>query len=358
MKRFLGSMLGGAVGDALGYAVEFKGINEIRQIYGENGISDYKLTDGVALISDDTQMTLFTANGILYAETRGRLRGILGDYYIYIADSYNDWLRTQGYKAKDRPVTSWILNDKRLHSLRAPGNTCLSALSDDRIGTVENHINTSKGCGGVMRVAPVGLYFGKSNMPIERIARIGADAAGITHGHELGYIPAALLAHIIASIIRNGVTALIDIIKNSLSEIEKLFGNEKHIDELYDIVNKAISLSQSDVDTFSAIEELGEGWVAEETIAIAVYCALKYESNFEKAICAAVNHSGDSDSTGAVCGNILGAYLGIDAIPQKYLEKLELKDLIEEITADLYNGCKMDSYSDYQDEVWLNKYVK
>lgn len=358
MKRFLGSMLGGAVGDALGYAVEFKRINEIRQIYGENGISDYKLTDGVALISDDTQMTLFTANGILYAETRGRLRGILGDYYIYIADSYNDWLRTQGCKAKDRPVTSWILNDKRLHSLRAPGNTCLSALSDDRTGTVENHINTSKGCGGVMRVAPIGLYFGKSNMPLERIARIGADAAAITHGHELGYIPAALLSHIIASIIRNGKTTLIDIIKNSLSEIEKLFGSEKHIDELSDIVNKAIILSQSDVDTLTAIEQLGEGWVAEETIAIAVYCALKYENNFEKSICAAVNHSGDSDSTGAVCGNILGAYLGVDAIPQKYLENLELKDLIEEITTDLYNGCKMDGYSDYQDEVWLNKYVK
>ena len=358
MKRFLGSMLGGAVGDALGYAVEFKGINEIRRIYGENGISDYKLTDGVALISDDTQMTLFTANGILYAETRGRLRGILGDYYIYIADSYNDWLRTQGYKAKDRPVTSWILNDKRLHSLRAPGNTCLSALSDDRIGTVEKHINTSKGCGGVMRVAPIGLYFGKSNMPLERIARIGADAAAITHGHELGYIPAALLSHIIASIIRNGETSLINIIKNSLSEIEKLFGNEKHIDELSDIVNKAIDLSQSDVDTLSAIEELGEGWVAEETIAIAVYCALKYENSFEKAICAAVNHSGDSDSTGAVCGNILGAYLGVDAIPQKYLENLELKDLIEEITADLYNGCKMDGYSDYQDDVWMSKYVE
>ncbi len=358
MKRFLGSMLGGAVGDALGYAVEFKAINEIKQIYGENGISDYKLTDSVALISDDTQMTLFTANGILYAETRGRLRGILGDYYIYIADSYNDWLRTQRCKAKDRPVTSWILNDKRLHSLRAPGNTCLSALSDDRIGTVENHINTSKGCGGVMRVAPIGLYFGKSNMPLERIARIGADAAAITHGHELGYIPAALLSHIVATIIRNGKTALIDIIKNSLSEIEKLFGNENHMDELSDIVNRAISLSQSDVDTLSAIEQLGEGWVAEETIAIAVYCALKYESDFEKAICAAVNHSGDSDSTGAVCGNILGAYLGVDAIPQKYLENLELKDLIEEITADLYNGCKMDSYSDYRDEVWLNKYVK
>jgi len=181
MKKFMGCMLGGAVGDALGYAVEFNSIDEIRRIYGENGISDYNLTNGVALISDDTQMTLFTANGILFAETRGYLRGILGDYYIYIADSYNDWLRTQRCNAKDRPITSWILNDTRLHSLRAPGNTCLSALSDKRIGTVENHINTSKGCGGVMRVAPIGLFLGKNNMPLDRIARIGADAAAITH---------------------------------------------------------------------------------------------------------------------------------------------------------------------------------
>ena len=184
----------------------------------------------------------------------------------------------------------------------------------------------------------------------------GIKTADTVSGESDGAV--ILNANKIASIIRNSETALIDIIKNSLSEIEKLFGNEKHMDELSDIVNKAIDLSKSDVDTLSAIEELGEGWVAEETIAIAVYCALKYENNFEKAICAAVNHSGDSDSTGAVCGNILGAYLGVDAIPQKYLEKLELKDLIEEITDDLYNGCKMDGYSDYQDEVWVSKYVK
>ncbi len=358
MKKFMGCMLGGAVGDALGYAVEFNSIDEIRRIYGENGISDYNLTNGVALISDDTQMTLFTANGILFAETRGYLRGILGDYYIYIADSYNDWLRTQRCNAKDRPITSWILNDTRLHSLRAPGNTCLSALSDKRIGTVENHINTSKGCGGVMRVAPIGLFLGKNNMPLDRIARIGADAAAITHGHELGYIPAALLALIIAKIIRNIGNELHKIVKNSLSEIERLYKNEKHIDELSTILNRAIELSESDIDTISAIKELGEGWVAEETIAIAIYCALKFENDFEKAIIASVNHSGDSDSTGAVCGNILGAYLGVDAIPQKYLEKLELKDLIEEITADLYNGCRMNGYSDYHDEVWLSKYIE
>ena len=88
------------------------------------------------------------------------------------------------------------------------------------------------------------------------------------------------------------------------------------------------------------------------TLAIAVYCALKYERDFDKAIRVAVNHNGNSDSTGAVCGNILGAYLGYDAIPQKYKEHLELHDVIIEIADDLFNDCQISEYDLNRDEVW------
>lgn len=64
---------------------------------------------------------------------------------------------------------------------------------------------------------------------------------------------------------------------------------------------------------------------------------MKYENDFYKAIRTSVNHNGDSDSTGAVCGNILGAYIGYNAIPQKYKDSLELHDLIIEIADSLYN---------------------
>ena len=107
----------------------------------------------------------------------------------------------------------------------------------------------------------------------------------------------------------------------------------------------------------TAIHQLGEGWVAEETLAIAVYSALKYERDFDKAIRTAVNHNGDSDSTGAVCGNILGTYLGYDAIPKKYKEHLELHDIIMEIADDLYNDCQISEYGPIRDEVWESKYV-
>ena len=131
----------------------------------------------------------------------------------------------------------------------------------------------------------------------------------------------------------------------------------KYFIEFLDIMEKAIKLSREDLDDLDAIREIGQGWVAEETLAIAVYCALKYSDDFEKAIIASVNHSGDSDSTGSVTGNILGAYLGMSAIPQKYLDKLELKDVITEIADDLYNDCQMSEYGSYHDEKWIKKYM-
>lgn len=113
-------------------------------------------------------------------------------------------------------------------------------------------------------------------------------------------------------------------------------------------MNKAVKLAGKNINDLDAIYELGEGWVAEETLAIAVYCALKYENDFEKAIITSVNHNGDSDSTGAVTGNIIGAYLGMNAIPEKFLTNLELKDVISEIAADLYN---------YDNEQTKKKYI-
>ena len=93
--KFRGCLIGGAAGDALGYAVEFMGEERIFARYGEKGITAYELRDGVAQISDDTQMTLFTAAGLLAGTTRGRMRGIMGPYREYIRLSYLDWLKTQ-----------------------------------------------------------------------------------------------------------------------------------------------------------------------------------------------------------------------------------------------------------------------
>ncbi len=359
IDKYRGCLIGGAAGDALGYAVEFLSDDMIFRKYGENGITEYSCINGVAQISDDTQMTLFTAAGLLLGTTRGRIRGIMGTYPEYISFCYSDWLKTQKYKypLKEKERYTWLVNVPELFAARAPGNTCLSALESRRFGTINEPINQSKGCGGVMRVAPIGLYFDDEKISAEEADMIGAEAAALTHGHELGYITAAALVHIIDLVSHDDNISLLCAVQDSMLTVKKLFPDAKHLPELLDLMEKAVKLSSTDMDDLDAIRELGQGWVAEETLAIAVYCALKYKDDFDKALTAAVNHSGDSDSTGAVTGNILGAYMGLGAIPEKYTKNLELYDVILEIADDLYNDCQIAEYSPYRDDVWEEKYV-
>ena len=135
-----GCLFGGAVGDALGYAVEFIEDYAIFERYGAEGITEYTLdkVTGKALISDDTQMTLFTANGLLVGDTRGCMRGIQGWPRGYVAMAYQDWLYTQTGSYENREERgynqrSWLCDVPELYARRAPGNTCLSALSLMRI---------------------------------------------------------------------------------------------------------------------------------------------------------------------------------------------------------------------------------
>lgn len=360
LDKYRGCLVGGAVGDALGYAVEFIEDCDIFSKYGERGITEYALVKGVAPISDDTQMTLFTANGLLIGTTRGMTRGIMGSYPSYIALCYQDWLKTQtadefGFEA---PGYSWLNNIPEMNHSRAPGRTCISYLMHNNLGSTSDPRNNSKGCGGVMRVAPIGLYFEDKPYTIDEIDMIGAEAAALTHGHELGYIPAAMLVHIIHLLAHNTDISVSEAVLDAKEAMVRLFPKAAHLKEMLALTDAAIRLAaEDDIDELDAIRELGQGWVAEETLAIAIYCSLKYENDFEKAIIAAVNHSGDSDSTGAVTGNILGAHLGINAIPEKFLNKLELKDIILEVADDLFNDCKITEYGGYHDEVWERKYI-
>ena len=359
INKYRGCLLGGAVGDALGYAVEFMEDREIFKTYGNNGITEYSLVNGVAPISDDTQMTLFTANGLLLGTAIKMTTGKMASYTYYISLCYKDWLKTQ--LAEDfkfeAPEYSWLNNIPEMNHSREPGRTCIEYILKNKFGSTSNSQNNSKGCGGVMRVAPIGLYFEDKGYAIEKIDMMGAEAAALTHGHELGYIPAAMLVHIIHLLSHNSISIL-SAVEDAKKTIKNIFPKSKNINYLISLVDKAIEISKNKkINDLDAINKIGKGWVAEETLAIAIYCALKYEDDFEKAIIAAVNHSGDSDSTGAVTGNIIGAHLGIDAIPQKFIDKLELKDIIFEIADDLYNYCKVSDNKTDEYKVWEQKYI-
>lgn len=360
-----GCLIGGAAGDALGYAVEFVEDYAIFRRYGAAGITEYALdaATGKALISDDTQMTLFTANGLLVGDTRGCMRGIQGRPSTYVAMAYQDWLYTQtGSYARraqrDSQQQSWLCDIPELYARRAPGNTCLSALS--HAGFCDDYIahprNDSKGCGGVMRIAPLALNY---QIAMDTLDTEAAQIAAITHGHSLGYMPAAVLCHIINRIVFPGEKkmSLRQIVIEAKETARKIFAGDKHLKELTDIIDRAIALSENDADDLKNIRALGQGWVAEETLAISIYCSLRYENDFSKGIIAAVNHSGDSDSTGAVTGNILGALIGYDAMEDKWKKDLECADVILEMADDICHGCQMDEYSTYYDAAWASKYM-
>ena len=337
LDRYRGCLLGGAAGDALGYPVEFLSLTDIREQYGPAGITSYTLQNGVAQISDDTQMTLFTANGLLFSETRRRI-GAPGGGSVAgaVAACYQDWLKTQWEPfcpgAQDH--IAWIMNVPELYQRRAPGNTCLDAIAQGAKGTMERPINRSKGCGGIMRVAPAGLWMTKP----DGAGRLAAQLAALTHGHELGYIPAGVLGYCVSALVHGETDSVLEAVQNGMDWAARQFAGTPHLPELIDLVNEAVRLSEKDVEGTDAIRELGEGWVAEETLAIAVCCAVKHENDFDRAMAAAVNHDGDSDSTGAVTGNLLGARLGLTGIPPKYLEHLELKSVILELADDLCQG--------------------
>lgn len=360
IDQFLGCLIGGAVGDALGYAVEFLDESTIFKHYGKRGIVRYELSNGKAIVSDDTQMSLFTANGLLNAITQNQVQRPEWpiSYPAAIRLAYQDWYRTQtAYSQKDLQEVgnTWIYQAPVLHYWRAPGGTCMSALEKGGYGTLEQPINHSKGCGGVMRVAPIGLYLCDS---LEQAMEVAAQAAALTHGHDLGYLPAAALAYIVGYLVQDRNHTILEAARQSLIWLSKLFSKAPHLRQFKELMAQAISLSTSNLSDLDAIHELGEGWVGDEALAIALYCALKYENDFEKGIIAAVNHKGDSDSTGAIAGNILGAHLGLQAIPSYFVEDLDVKELLFELGQDLYEDIpQSEEEIRLRGEEWYHKYV-
>lgn len=342
--RLRGCLLGGAIGDALGYPIEFMSRRQIVSSYGAAGLTDLLVdaVSGKALISDDTQMTLFTSNAFqLWKSTvdstdAGSLSGTMPNLTKSLYKAYQRWLYTQTGEirhknwlditiAEDRD--DFIMARKELFAQRAPGNTCLSALQTG-IGTIDKPINNSKGCGGAMRVAPVGLYYWHDP---EKAFDIGCKAAAITHGHPSGYLAAGAFAMLIALIA--GEHSLSEALSGVLSELDKHTGSKETVQAL----TEAQLAAASGLSAEKAIAALGEGWIAEEALAIAVYCALVC-ADFEIALVMSVNHDGDSDSTGAICGNIMGCLLGKGAIPVEWCTKVELSDYIVRMAMSLLNG--------------------
>ena len=245
----IGCLLGGAIGDAMGYPVEFMRYAEIARRLGGAGVRDLSNGD---LISDDTQMTLFTAEGLLNAHRLGK------SPVKSVYRSYLRWYYTQsGVKMPGAKYEGGLLNEAKMYALRAPGNTCLASLSSGNMGTLADPINPSRGCGGVMRVAPCAVF--------PNAFDLGCRVAAITHGHPGGYISAGALAQLLQKLYYG--QSLPDAVDDVIDELEDV----EDAQSTHDALQKAVALANEGRPCAPTIREIGEGWVLASLTLYAFY---------------------------------------------------------------------------------------
>nr|WP_202447255.1 ADP-ribosylglycohydrolase family protein [Streptomyces sp. SID5468] len=325
-SRVRGCLLGGAIGDALGAGVEFDSLESIRANHGDQGVTDYVPAFGRrGAITDDTQMTLFTVDGLI----RAHVRRDTGAWHppTDVHRAYLRWAATQHDWGPDerRKDMGWLAREEWLYSRRAPGMACLSGLGDDRMGTLAEPKNPgSKGCGTVMRSAPFGLLVGWEP---ELVFQLAVECAAQTHGHPTAYLAAGAFALIVHALAKG--EPLDAAVQRALAQLTAHPGHE----ETTEALQRALGAVRQGLPGPERVESLGQGWTAEEALAIGVYCALVAE-DVRHGLLLAVNHSGDSDSTGSICGNLLGVQHGETALPPAWLVALEGRGAILQLADD------------------------
>ena len=332
-SRIRGCLLGGAIGDALGASVEFMRLTEIKARFGGQGITEFASAYGrIGAITDDTQMTLFTAEGLLRAYVRGHLNDV-GSVPEVVCHAYLRWLLTQGVTptATDLDIgkDGWLWTEKTLHSRRAPGNTCISSLKGMTHFTADRATNNSKGAGAIMRVAPVACVARSGDeVAAEEVFHLGKKVSWITHGHPSGYLSAAAFAVIVHALLWEHS------IETGIQRARSFLSREDECGETLDAIEKALTCVKCRMDPECAMPTIGEAWVGEEALGIALYCT-QMADDLASGMRLSVNHDGDSDTTGLLVGQLLGAIYGEEAIPAHWLRDLEARDVVVQIADDL-----------------------
>ena len=330
--RLHASLLGGAFGDSLGAEIEFLSLGTIRRRY-PNGMNDLPPHQGLrGAITDDTQMTLFTAEGIIRAHIRGTVKGICHLPSV-VHHALLRWYRTQGGKPQVSTDDVGLIADQRLWARRAPGNTCLSALGrSTEFG--EPAKNDSKGCGTIMRVAPAALM-----VPRSQVRSIAIETSALTHGHPTGQLAAAAWAEMLVE-----VSTGAKLEETAIATAREYEGLE-HGEETAAAIRKALDAPRDGAG--ATVEGLGGGWTAEEALSIALYACLAGRS-FDEALQIAVTHGGDSDSTGAIAGNMLGLLDPDAVLHHRWAPVIEGADIMSRMVADF---LRLERQRDLADEM-------
>jgi ADP-ribosylglycohydrolase len=291
-------LFGLALGDALGYPTEFLKLHQIRQRYGPDGIQE---PPDPALYSDDTQMTLALTEAILEVGTDAPLEQLMNA----VGEHFRQWAHSP-------------------ENNRAPGNTCMTGIRHYEQGmdwSVAGLIE-SKGCGSAMRVATLGYFY--QHDP-ERLKTVAIASSQITHRHPTALAATAAAAYGV-KLALDGVSA-----EEYLPQLLTFLEGVEQSDEMtYALLRIGHVLGWTNEE--AALEHLGQGWTGEEAVALALYCVLRYPDDYVACVRRAANTNGDSDSIACIAGGMMGARLGLTAIPENWQERCENRQHLLELS--------------------------
>ncbi|MDO5401591.1 MAG: ADP-ribosylglycohydrolase family protein [Eubacteriales bacterium] len=357
-SAYRGCLLGLAVGDAMGYTVDNRSLEEIREDYGPNGLLGYDLVNGYADVTSHTQLAAFTCNGLLFGLTRGQMVGKMAPFIKYIGLAGREWVASQRPWGRPQRTYCWLLRKSELCRRHCLDTRMLDTLSRPTLGTLETPVNSFSSPGSITMAIGVGLFYHRDRMNRREMDRLGAEAVALTHGNPLAFLPGAVLAHMISFLLRFPDAPMKTAVARSVEAMKEQFGSQyPQAGEVAALVYRAVTYADArNLKPMDVMEHLGCHTGA-GALAGAVYACLISDGDFDRAMIVAANHSGRSAAVGAITGAILGLRLGEEALPEFYIECLEPADVLRELADDLYTGCPMEQGSKLFDLDWDYKYL-
>lgn len=354
---FRGCLLGLAVGDAMGYTVDSRSLQQIHEDYGPNGLLGYDLVNGYADVTSYTQVAAFTANALLLGLTRGQMQGRMAPPVRYIGLALREWSRSQQYSAPQRNFC-WLSGVPEMKRRHCMDTRMLDALSREALGTMEEPVTRSQKPSALTEAVPVAMLGGLLGMDDAECCRLGAEAAALTHGDPEAFLANAAFTHGLRRVLARDFGAPGELVQETIDNLQLQFGREyAQTTHIFELLQLSMTLAQTDgISPEEAMERLGCRTAA-EVLAGALYACMTCGGDFDAAMITAVNHSGRSAAVGAVTGALVGAVLGEQSLPDFYLDCLEPTPYLRQLADDMAQGCPMDQVRNLFDDDWDRKYL-
>lgn len=349
--NYRGCLLGLAVGDAMGYTIDEKTWEEIRQSYGPNGLLGYDLqTEEYAQVTSYTQIAAYLCNGLLLSVSRSR-----GDYLRYGKVALKEWTRSQQFYRDPEKSYCWIAKLPVFRRNHCRDQQMLKTHRKEMFGTLDEPVGENSAPGAMTAAVAVAMFYNSRRMSAEQIGTLTADLIAMTHSNPETILSGVVLAYALTAVLQEPEQALAKQFKQAIAVMEGQFGARfpqaeslgQYLRMIIDLALQGEQFPQAGMEQMRCVD-------GDQCLAGAIYATLSCGEDFDTTIITAVNHSGASAAVGAMAGAILGAKLGEDALPEFYLESLECCEPLRILATDVL--CATPALGLF-DESWDDKYT-